>query len=619
MLEARHISLEIARADEDPLFLLHDINFCVPQGHFMAIVGPSGCGKSTLLKAIAEIKEVTDGEFWWKGVNLEEENFEPGEVGYVPQFSIAYDDLTVDENIESAARLRISAGEDEINAIIDDVLEETGLIDIADRPVKLLSGGQRRRLALAMELVSRPRLLLCDEVTSGLDPNSEREIVELLHDLSRRDGRIVISVTHSLAQMESYDSLMVLCGGAMTYHGPTAMMNHYFGVSHFEEVYPLLTHREPSEWGRSWIKHRKAYYQKLETEHAQRVKGQKQDMSSTVKDEEAARWALFEEKLKRSSQETRSYPNSEIREARSHTDKKADDDKPQSPETHELPNPISQTIVMLQRRFTILFRDKGQLWLQIAMIVVFPILVALFSSEGQEQLLLLTDTVGTDVAADALAQQEQAEVRAQVGSAVSGIIMFQVILLGLMGSNNAAREIAAERLIMEKEKFAGASPFAYLSSKLIYLAVLILVQSLWMFAFVQYFWPFRGDTMTHLLFLILANAAMTSACLAISANSRTPEQSSLMSIYLVGFQLPLSGAVLALPPMVAIFTQPFISAYWSWSGSIEGGLNAEVLKAIKSIVQTDFSVSDLCLGVLIIHIVVCIGLSYMGVMRKRWD
>ncbi len=618
MLEARHISLEIPRADEEPLFLLHDINFCVPQGHFMAIVGPSGCGKSTLLKAIAEIKEVTDGEFWWKGVNLEEENFEPGEVGYVPQFSIAYDDLTVDENIESAARLRISASEDEINAIIDDVLEETGLIDIADRPVKLLSGGQRRRLALAMELVSRPRLLLCDEVTSGLDPNSEREIVELLHKLSRRDGRIVISVTHSLAQMECYDSLMVLCGGAMTYHGPTAMMNHYFGVSHFEEVYPLLTHRTPSEWGRSWIKHRKAYYQKLEAEHAQRVREKGIIPNSKESKEEEERWAVFEEKLKRSSQETRTIPSSNSRRASRPSDKKQDDDK-QDTETHNLPNPVSQTIVMLQRRFTILFRDKGQLWLQIAMIVVFPILVALFSSEGQEQLLLLTDTVGADVAADALAQQEQAEVRAQVGSAVSGIIMFQVILLGLMGSNNAAREIAAERLIMEKEKFAGASPFAYLSSKLIYLAVLILVQSLWMFAFVQYFWPFRGDTMTHLLFLILANAAMTTACLAISANSRTPEQSSLMSIYLVGFQLPLSGAVLALPPMVAIFTQPFISAYWSWSGSIEGGLNAEVLKAIKSIVQTDFSVSDLCLGVLIIHIVVCIGLSYMGVMRKRWD
>ena len=83
-----------------------------------------------------------------------------------------------------------------------------------DRTVKVLSGGQKRRLGLAMELVSDPKILLCDEVTSGLDPRSEREIVRLLHDLSRKDGRIVLSVTHSLAHLELYDSILVLHEGA---------------------------------------------------------------------------------------------------------------------------------------------------------------------------------------------------------------------------------------------------------------------------------------------------------------------------------------------------------------------------------------------------------------------
>ena len=151
-----------------------------------------------------------------------------------------------------------------------------------------------------------------------------------------------------------------------------------------------------------------------------------------------------------------------------------------------------------------------QLWLQVAMIVIFPILVALFSSKGQEQLLQLTDTMGSDLAAEVQAQQAQAEVRARVGSAVSGIIMFQVILLGLMGSNNSAREVAGERLIMEKEKFAGTGVGAYLASKLVFLSVLVLIQSLWMFVFVQYCWPLRGDIMNHFIFLLLANAAMTS-------------------------------------------------------------------------------------------------------------
>lgn len=574
MLEAKNICLEVENGDES-LFLLNDVNFCIPRGHFMAIVGPSGCGKTTLLKTIAGIKTATDGSFIWAGRDLNEDgDFEPHEIGYVPQFSIAYEELTVDESIESAARMRVSAGEDEINDLIDNVLAETGMTDIADRQVKLLSGGQKRRLALAMELVSSPRILLCDEVTSGLDPRSEREIVQLLHDLSRKDGRIVISVTHSLAQMELYDSIMVLVRGNLSYHGSPSTMNHYFGVKDFEEVYPRLAQRAPEEWRISWLKHRFSYYQRLESEHLDKY----------------TRLGL-------------APPSSEG---------SGGEDMP-------LPGFMTQFIQLLRRRFMILMRDRTQLMLQLAMIVVFPILVALFSSKGHDQLVNLTNTRGADIVAEIQAQQDQAEVRARVGSAVSGIIMFEVILLGLMGSNNAAREIAGERLIMEKEKFAGMGVGPYVASKAAFLAILVLVQSLWMYAFVQYFWPLRGDVMNHLYFLIMANAAMTSVCLGISANCKSADQASLLSIYLVGFQLPLSGAVLALPDMVEVFTQPFISAYWAWSGSINGGLLPDVLKAVKSIVQTEFAGPLLCRVVLWLHVLVGLGMAWWGARRSRWD
>lgn len=577
MLEARQIALEIEQGkDEQPLFLLRDINFCVPKGHFMAIVGPSGCGKTTLLKAIAGIKETTEGSFWWEGRNLEEEgDFDPSEIGYVPQFSIAHEELTVDECVENAARLRVKADEDTLNDLIDSVLAETGMTEIADRPVKLLSGGQKRRLALAMELVSSPKILLCDEVTSGLDPRSEREIVELLHALSMKDGRIVISVTHSLAQMELYDSVMVLVGGSLAYHGSPGAMAHYFGVQGFEEVYPHLQLREPAEWGLSWLKHRSDYYGKLEKAHIAKFREAGVEPPPVTAEE--------------------------------------------TEETDTTPGFFTQFGVLLKRRFTLLFRDRAQLMLQLAMIVIFPILVALFSGKGQEQLMHLTDRVGDDIAIEMQAQQEQAEVRAKVGSAVSGIIMFEVILLGLMGSNNSASEIAGERQLLEKEKFAGASPAATVASKAVYLTALVLVQSLWMFIFVQYFWPLRGDAVNHLVFLLLANAAMTSVCLGISANCRTAAQASLLSIYLVGFQLPLSGAVLALPDTIEKLTQPFISAYWAWSGSIQGGLDSEVLKAVNSIVQTSFSEPSLCHIVLVAHIVVGLVLAYIGVKRTRWE
>ena len=586
MLEARNICLEVDHEGES-LFLLNGINFCVPRGHFMAIVGPSGCGKTTLLKAIAGIKENTSGSFLWQGKDLAEEgDFEPHEIGYVPQFSIAYDELTVDESVANSARLRVQADEEELNDIIDNVLAETGLADIADRQVKMLSGGQKRRLALAMELVSNPSLLLCDEVTSGLDPRSEREIVTLLHKLSRREGRLIISVTHSLAQPELYDSIMVLVRGHLAYHGSPAAMTHYFGVGNFEEVYPQLALREPDAWAASWMKHRADYYERMEKEHIQKL----ESTPGGIPD-----WAKCTPK----------------------TDEEEEEEYQ--------PSALSQFVTLLQRRFTLLFRDRTQLLLQLAMMLIFPIMVALFSGKGQEQLMHLTDSQSADIAVEVQRQQAQAENRAKVGSAVSGIIMFEVILLGLMGSNNSSREVATERQILEKEKMSGVSPGAYLASKSVFLSCLVLVQSLWMFAFVQYFWPYRGDLMNHLLFLILANAAMTSVCLGISANCKTGDQASLLSIYLVGFQLPLSGAVLALPGFIESLTQPFISAYWAWSGSIKGGLmgdtglESEVYKAVKSIVQTGFSGGALCFWVLVLHILIGLVLAYVGIRRSRWD
>ena len=573
MLESRNICLEV-EGEEEPLFLLNDINFCVPKGHFMAIVGPSGCGKTTLLKSIAGIMATTSGSFFWEGRDLAEEgDFKPYEIGYVPQFSIAYDELTVDESIECSARLRVHGSEDEINDLIDSVLEETGLTEIADRQVKRLSGGQKRRLALAMELVSHPRILLCDEVTSGLDPRSEQEIVELLHQLSRKEGRIVISVTHSLAQLDLYDSIMVLVKGNLAYHGSPGAMIHYFGVQHVEDVYPQLGLREPADWSRSWLKHRGDYYRRMESEHLEKYRAMGQEPPPATADED---------------------------------------------EEEATPSFLTQFFTLLKRRFTILMRDRTQLVLQLAMIIIFPILVALFSSKGQEQLHNLTDQASNDIAAEVQQHQAIAETRAKVGSAQSGIIMFEVILLGLMGSNNSSREIAGERLIMEKEKFAGTKTSAYLSSKLVYLAALVLVQSLWMYLFVQYFWPLRGDTMNHLGFLLLANAAMTTVCLGISANCKNPDQASLLSIYLVGFQLPLSGAVLALPTVIENITQPFISAYWAWSGSVMG-LDSDVLKAVNGIVQTTFSPISLCHWILAAHVLVGIILAYIGARRERWE
>lgn len=551
----------------------------------MAIVGPSGCGKTTLLKTIAGLNPESDGSLWWNGRNLSEDgDLEPYEIGYVPQFSIAYDQLSVDESVEAATRLRVKTkGSGDLDERIDKVLEETGLAPIADRPVNVLSGGQKRRLGLAMELVSHPKLLLCDEVTSGLDPRSEREIVHLLHDISRREGRIVLSVTHSLAHLELYDSILVLHEGRVAYHGTPEQLTHYFSVDNTELVYPQLAKQASEKWRTSWLKHSPTYYDKLER-NRQNLVNQKQ--------------------LELPAEESEDPGNEDVSIARE--------------DEIRAPGVFSQFSTLLGRRIRIFFRDRGQVLLQLAILICFPILVVLFSPRANENMRKFTIASGTSLQEQ---YQEQANVQAdrlKVGSAVSGIIMFQVVLLSLMGSNNAAREIAGERQILEKEKFGGVSPIAYLMSKVVFLSGLVLVQSLWMAGFVELFWSFKGSFTDHAIFLVLVNAAMTSICLGISSLMRTAEKASLLSVYLVGFQLPLSGAVLALPENIEPLTRPFISAYWAWSGSVSS-LSGDYKSALTAISETELSPTNICFFILLIHIMVGLAASWVGTSRPQWE
>ena len=153
MLELNKLCFSIDK-DGEPHNLVDNVSLKLSGNHFMAIVGPSGCGKTTLLRTIAGLNIESDGAIFWNGEDLADVgDFEPQEIGYVPQFSIAYDELTVDESIESATKLQVKTrGLEDLDHRIDQVLEVTGLTQLADRPVKVLSGGQKRRLGLAMEL-----------------------------------------------------------------------------------------------------------------------------------------------------------------------------------------------------------------------------------------------------------------------------------------------------------------------------------------------------------------------------------------------------------------------------------------------------------------------------------
>ncbi len=566
MLILKNICFTI-RKDEEKINLIKDNNLKIGKGSFVAVVGPSGCGKTTLLKIIAGINEQSSGKITWNERDLAEQDFSPIELGYVPQFSIAYDELTVQESINIAINIRVKT-KDKSHAqnIYNRIVNHTGLDKLSDRRVKVLSGGQKRRLSLALELVTNPRVLLCDEVTSGLDPKSENEIVSLMHSLSKDSDRTIINVTHSLNNLDLYDSVIVLYDGFTVYHGPPSNLNHYFSVSSAEEIYPTLTKRENIEWHESWKKHSSKYEDPLLLRQTNLIEIHNQ-----------------EQLLSQASA-------------------------------------AKQFHALTLRKWKIFLRDRTQIVLHLGMLFLFPILVVLFGLDGIDQPKTIPNQDNSDVIEQLNHQVSVSKSHMKIGSLISGLVMFQVILLTLMASNNSSREIAGEREILEKEKFSGLRISSYLLSKIGFLLILVLLQSVWMGIFVQIFVPsLPGNIITKLIVLFLVNASMTSICLGISGMMRNPEQSSLLSIYLVGFQLPLSGAILALPNWISHITQPFISAYWAWSGSLDSMKGEYFGQSIDAVTQdTSLQSINICVVWLVIHIVVGLFFSYIGAKRPQW-
>jgi ABC-type multidrug transport system ATPase subunit len=574
--------------------LLREISAHFPRGHLCAIVGPSGSGKSTLLKVVAGIREPEEGTVHWEGRDLSSErDLDPHEIGYVPQFGISFDLLTVAESMDTALRLRVGGLDPETRRQrAGEILRDAGLEEIADRRTGVLSGGQKRRLALAIEMASRPILLLCDEVTSGLDTKSEDEIVYLLNRLAHDGpGRTVLSVTHSLRHLDLHDSIAVLYEGRLVFHGAPDLLSHYFSISGPEKLFDCLQARPADGWRSSWRKHRANYYASLVDAEAPVSRAIDEPTESPPVDD--------------------TFPAGQL--ASTETEDEED------PSAFRHPSWFTQFSVLLTRQRRLLFRDHGQLLLQLALLFGFPCLVVIFAWDGLPQIANLIGVPGQNALQQLVANTTFTLEAVRVGGLVSGLVMFQVILLTLMGSNNSAREIAGQRAIFEKEKFAGLRTSAFLASKTVYLAALLAAQSLWMALFVNTICHFPGDLFAQAAILFAVNAAMTSMCLGISAQMKTADHASLVSVYLVGFQLPLSGAVLALPKAVGWITRPFIAAYWGWSGYLETMRDTRFYDIVQMTSRTDLAPFAVCGWVLLAHVLAGLILAYFGARESRWD
>ncbi len=224
--------------------LLQGLGFSFEERSFVAVVGPSGSGKSTLLNALTGFRPAREGHVLYGGRDLYAEYDElRRRIGFVPQEDIVHAPLTIREALRYAARLRFPAdvSEGERDARVEEVIDELDLEKSAGTPIERLSGGQRRRVSVGLELITKPSLLFLDEPTSGLDPGYERSLMALLRRLAD-DGRTVVVVTHSVQSLRLCDRVLFLApGGRMAYFGPAQLAPAYFGCQDLQEVFQQLS------------------------------------------------------------------------------------------------------------------------------------------------------------------------------------------------------------------------------------------------------------------------------------------------------------------------------------------------------------------------------------------
>jgi ABC transport system ATP-binding/permease protein len=226
--------------------LLRPTSLTLEGGELVAIVGPSGSGKSTLLKTLGGIRPSSAGQV---SVCGEDVGLRQADIGYVPQDDTLHRLLSIEEALSFAAKLRLPEGhsKEERETAISAVLEQVGLDDIRTRRIGDLSGGQRKRAAVALELIAGPELLLLDEPTTGLDPGLERRMMELARRLAD-DGQGVLLVTHATQSLDLCDRVAVMAaGGRLAYLGPPQGIPTAFGVERVEEVYTKLADEAEEE------------------------------------------------------------------------------------------------------------------------------------------------------------------------------------------------------------------------------------------------------------------------------------------------------------------------------------------------------------------------------------
>jgi ABC-type multidrug transport system ATPase subunit/pSer/pThr/pTyr-binding forkhead associated (FHA) protein len=364
------------------LILLDDISLTIGPNEFVGILGPSGSGKSTLMDALSGFRPAQRGNILINNLDLYRhlDSFKQS-IGYVPQDDIIHRELSVYRTLFYIARLRLSrdAARSELDQIVNEVLDVTGLSERRNVPVSQLSGGQRKRVSTAVELITKPSIIFLDEPTSGLDPATEDKIMRLFRQIAE-SGRTVIMTTHAMENVRLFDKVIILMRGKLAFFGRPEEALSYFGVSDFNKLFDKL--EAPS--ANSSVNGRDVQIpQKVEAV----ADGWKQKYLTSP---------LFDKYIRKSIADTGSLPPS----------------RPQKKRRLGLIGAFNQWITLSRRYFEVLLKDKLTLFILLAQApaIAFLTFLAVGSRQPRDFLYFVVALVafwfGTSVAAREIVREK---------------------------------------------------------------------------------------------------------------------------------------------------------------------------------------------------------------------
>lgn len=498
-------SISISASDRK---ILDRVSFTTYPTELVGILGPSGSGKTTLLMSIIGELSPSSGTTRLNGLELSKNASRfRGSIGYLPQDDIIHPNLTVYESLYHAAKLRLpDTSKKEVKTRIEKVLQNLELENIADVRIgsperKGISGGQRKRVNLAMELLTEPYLLCLDEPTSGLASEDALNVMRVLKKLST-DGRTILLTIHqpSLRVYRELDNVLYLSDGKLVYYGPS----YPDSIQFFQPEIDLYS-----------------------PEGAAIMADPGSCMTPIVDASKKGETAALEKTYSESRFHSEYIENRALQNV-------TDNNNSKKTRLHS----FQQFKTLAHRYFRTKLRDKV----------------------GMAILLLQAPLIG--ILLDFVFASEKG-VFARL-SDVPFALFFLVISAIWFGCSNAAREIVAERTIFRRERMVGLSIPAYIASKYVVLGGISLIQTAMLIGVTYFFIDIQGNVFFTLLTLWLASLSGIGMGLLLSSAVRSIEGATASVPLLLIPQIILGGAIMPLDRMrepVKIISYSVVSRY----------------------------------------------------------